>query len=187
MNEEPFGPVAIDHAFTRLRGRGRARPTACPTGSPPMPIRARPRPPPRSATAIESGMVSINHHGARAARDAVRRRQGFRLRQRRRCRSARGLSQHQVHYPGGRVRWACKGAASRSGSKTRLSLRTPAVRADRNPNILRGFPSASQRLLAARASPPRASLGARNGATSGRLPGARAQNLCEPAMTCEHD
>ena len=48
MNEEPFGPLAVDLAVQRLRRRGRRRPTACPTASPPTPIRARPRPRTRS-------------------------------------------------------------------------------------------------------------------------------------------
>ena len=64
MNEEPFGPLAAITPLQGLSTRWSRRPTACPSASPPTPSPASAKTADADrAPRVESGMVSINHHG----------------------------------------------------------------------------------------------------------------------------
>ncbi len=77
---------------------------------------------------IESGMVSINHLGPRAARGAVRRRQGFGLRLGRRLRGDRGVSQYEVRHPAPRVSLLTSAAPVPPGRRGVSGRRRPPCR-----------------------------------------------------------
>ena len=97
MNEEPFGPLAIVNSFDsfdEVVGEANRLPYG-------LAAYAYTR---STKTAAAHRPRDRKRHGVdqpprpRAARSPLRRRQGFRLRQRRRRRGDRGVSQHQVHH-----------------------------------------------------------------------------------------
>ena len=103
MNEEPFGPLAVISPFRGFDDVV-AEANRLPFGLASYAYTRSAKTANAIAAAVEAGMMSINHHGPGAARGAVRRRQGFRLRLRRRVGGDRGLSEHQVRHPGRHVK-----------------------------------------------------------------------------------
>ena len=78
MNEEPFGPVAVMLRFKDTDDVLAARQQAALRARQPTPSPRTPRRRPRWPTRSRSGMVDHQPLRHRAARDAVRRRQGLR-------------------------------------------------------------------------------------------------------------
>ena len=93
-------PAGDHQPVQDLRRRGRPRPTACRSASPPTPGRSSAKTANAIAAAVETGMITINHLGLGTARGAVRRRQGFGLRLRGRHRGDRALPEPEVRDPG---------------------------------------------------------------------------------------
>ncbi len=99
MTEEPFGPVApivpfktFDEVVERANSLpfGLAAYAFTSSGAQAMAI----------GDAIQSGMVGVNSRRHLDAGNAVRRRQGIRLRLRRRHRRLAGVYEHEVHFAG---------------------------------------------------------------------------------------
>ena len=102
MNEEPFGPIA---AINRFADEEEAIEEAnrLPFGLAAYAYTRSAETQTKLAARVESGMISINHHGLALPEVPVRRREGFGLRQRGRRRGDRGLPQHEVRDAGGGV------------------------------------------------------------------------------------
>ena len=99
MNEEPFGPLAIISPFSTF-DEVVTEANRLPYGLASYAYTRSAKTANAIAAAVESGMISINHHGLALAGSAVRRREGFGLRLRRRAGGDRELSRHEVRHPG---------------------------------------------------------------------------------------
>jgi hypothetical protein len=112
MNDEPFGPLAPDHAVQGLRRRRAGSQPPAAAASPPTPTRRSAKTAAAVAAAVESGMVSINHHGLALAGSAVRRHEGLGLRLGgRHRRRIEAYLNTEVRHPGERVKAGPTGSA----------------------------------------------------------------------------
>ena len=117
MNEEPFGPLAVISPFSTF-DEVVTEANRLPYGLASYAYTRSAKTANAIAAAVESGMISINHHGLALAGSAVRRGEGFGLRLRRRAGGDRELSQHEVRHAGRPVsRTGIRGATDREHSR----------------------------------------------------------------------
>ena len=104
FNDEPFGPMAAMRSFNTL-DEAIAEANRLPYGLAGYAFTRSLKNAHALSQRLEVGMLWINRPAAPSARDAVRRRQGFGLRLRRRPRGARGVPEHALGVDPQRVRW----------------------------------------------------------------------------------
>jgi succinate-semialdehyde dehydrogenase/glutarate-semialdehyde dehydrogenase len=102
MNEEPFGPIASIVSFKEDE-EAFEEANRLPYGLAAYAYTRSATTATKVASVVETGMMSVNHQGLGIPELPLRRRQGFRFRERGRLGGDRGLPQHQARLAGGDV------------------------------------------------------------------------------------